>query len=139
MRIQSDSLSFSTRGFDDMKDITDLVQERLERAKMKDGIVVVFATGSTAAVTTIEFEPGLVSDFARLMERLAPAGASYEHDRRWGDGNGFSHVRASLVGASLTVPFSDGRLRLGTWQQIVCLDFDNGPRTRTVALQFMGE
>jgi secondary thiamine-phosphate synthase enzyme len=139
MTITADTLSFATRGNGDMKDITGLVQESLERAGLKDGIVVVFATGSTAAVTTIEYEPGLEADFSRLMERLAPAGASYEHDKRWGDGNGFSHVRASLVGPSLTVPFSGGRLRLGTWQQIVCVDFDNRSRTRTVALQFIGE
>jgi secondary thiamine-phosphate synthase enzyme len=138
MKIISDSVSFSTEGFNDMKDLTGLVEKRLMANRLKDGIVNIFVPGSTGGVTTIEYEPGLVEDFSRLMEKLAPSNIPYNHDKRWGDGNGFSHVRAALIGPSMNVPFSDGRLSLGTWQQIVFVDFDNRARTRTVLLQFMG-
>jgi len=139
MKVISDSFTISMAGFNDMKDLTPIVSERLAESRLKDGLANVFVPGSTAGLTTIEFEPGLVEDFSRLMEKIAPSNIPYNHDKRWGDGNGFSHVRASLVGPSLTVPFSEGRLNLGTWQQIVFVDFDNGPRTRTVLLQFLGE
>ncbi|MCX6562056.1 MAG: secondary thiamine-phosphate synthase enzyme YjbQ [Candidatus Aminicenantes bacterium] len=139
MKIISDSLNISTEGFNDMKDLTPLIVERLASHRLKDGLLNVFVPGSTAGVTTIEYEPGLVEDFSRFMEKVAPSNVPYNHDRRWGDGNGFSHVRASLLGPSLTVPFSAGRLNLGTWQQVVLVDFDNGPRNRAVLLQFMGE
>ncbi|MCX6578382.1 MAG: secondary thiamine-phosphate synthase enzyme YjbQ [Candidatus Aminicenantes bacterium] len=138
MKIISDSVSFSTEGFNDIKDLTGLVEKRLMANRLKDGIVNIFVPGSTGGVTTIEYEPGLVEDFSRLMEKLAPSNIPYNHDKRWGDGNGFSHVRAALIGPSMNVPFSDGRLSLGTWQQIVFVDFDNRARTRTVLLQFMG-
>jgi len=138
MKIISDSVSFSTEGFNDMNDLTGLVEKRLMANRLKDGIVNIFVPGSTGGVTTIEYEPGLVEDFSRLMEKLAPSNIPYNHDKRWGDGNGFSHVRAALIGPSMNVPFSDGRLSLGTWQQIVFVDFDNRARTRTVLLQFMG-
>jgi len=139
MKIISDSLSISTRGFNDMKDLTGAIEKKLSEHSLKNGIVTVFVQGSTAGVTTIEYESGLVKDFSELMERLVPQHGSYYHDARWGDGNGFSHVRASLLGPSLTVPFKDGRLSLGTWQQIVFVDFDNRSRSRTIILQFMGE
>lgn len=139
MKIISDSLNISTEGFSDMKDLTPLIAEKLIANHLKDGLVNIFVPGSTAGVTTIEYEPGLVEDFSRFMEKVAPSNVPYNHDRRWGDGNGFSHVRASLLGPSLTVPFSAGRLNLGTWQQVVLVDFDNGPRNRAVLLQFMGE
>ncbi len=139
MKIIGDTLSVTTKGFNDMKDLTPLVADRLEAAGLRDGTVALFIPGSTAGLTTIEFEPGLAADFSNLMDRLAPSGKTYDHDRRWGDGNGFSHVRASLVGPSLVVPFAGGRLTLGTWQQIVLVDFDNRGRSRTVFLQFMGE
>ncbi len=139
MDILSDSLSFKTRGFNDMKDLTALVSEKLASSRLKDGLVNLFVPGSTGGLTTIEYESGLVEDFSRLMERIIPSDIPYNHDKKWGDGNGFSHVRASLLGPSLTIPFSDGKLRLGTWQQIVFVDFDNRPRSRTVLLQFMGE
>lgn len=139
MKIFGDTISLTTRGFNDVQDITAAVVESLGRSGLRDGLAVIFAAGSTAGVTTIEHEPGLVKDFSQLMEKVAPSGASYSHDLRWGDGNGFSHVRASLLGPSLTVPFSEGRLKLGTWQQIVFVDFDNRARSRTVVLQFMGE
>ena len=139
VKIISDTLTISTEGFNDMKDLTPLITARLASHGLDAGIVNVFVPGSTAGVTTIEYEPGLVEDFSRFMEKAVPGNVPYSHDRRWGDGNGFSHVRASLLGPSLTVPFSGGRLSLGTWQQVVLVDFDNGPRNRSVLLQFMGE
>jgi len=139
MKIISDSLTISTAGFNDMKDLTAQVSQKLAGSGLESGLANIFVSGSTAGLTTIEFEPGLVEDFSRLMEKIAPSNIPYNHDKRWGDGNGFSHVRASLLGPSLTVPFRDGRLSLGTWQQIVLVDFDNGPRTRTILLQFLGE
>jgi secondary thiamine-phosphate synthase enzyme len=139
MKIISDSLNISTEGFNDMKDLTPMIVEKLASHRLQDGLLNVFVPGSTAGLTTIEYEPGLVEDFSRFMEKVAPSNVPYNHDRRWGDGNGFSHVRASLLGPSLTVPFSAGRLNLGAWQQVVLVDFDNGPRNRAVLLQFMGE
>ena len=139
MKVISDSLSFSTRGFNDMKDLTGDVSKKLSASKLQDGIVNLFVPGSTCGLTTIEYESGLVKDFSELMERIIPSNKTYHHDARWGDGNGFSHVRASLLGPSLTVPFSEGRLSLGTWQQIIFVDFDNRSRSRTIMLQFMGE
>lgn len=139
MKIISDSVSFSTEGFNDIKDLTGLVEKRLVANRLKDGIVNIFVPGSTGGLTTIEYEPGLIEDFSRLMEKIAPSNIPYNHDKRWGDGNGFSHVRAALIGPSMNVPFSDGKLSLGTWQQIVFVDFDNRARARTILLQFMGE
>lgn len=139
MKVISDSLSFSTGGFSDMKDLTGDVSKKLAENKLKNGIVNLFIPGSTGGLTTIEYESGLVQDFSELMEKIIPSNVTYHHDARWGDGNGFSHVRSSLLGPSLTVPFSNGMLNLGTWQQIVFLDFDNRSRTRTVILQFIGE
>jgi len=138
MKIISDSINFTTEGFNDMKDLTGLVEKRLVANRLKDGIVNIFVPGSTGGVTTIEYEPGLVEDFSRLMEKLAPSNIPYNHDKRWGDGNGFSHVRAALLGPSMTVPFSEGKLSLGTWQQIIFVDFDNRARSRQVLLQFLG-
>lgn len=139
MKIISDSLSFSTRGFNDTHDITDVVAQKLFDHGLKNGIVNLFVPGSTGGLTTIEYESGVIRDFSELMEKLVPSDVTYHHDARWGDGNGFSHVRASLLGSSLTVPFAKGRLNLGTWQQIVFVDFDNRSRTRTLNLQFIGE
>jgi len=139
MKIISDSLSFSMKGFGDMKDLTHTVSQKLSDHGLKNGTVTIFTPGSTGGLTTIEYEPGLVEDFSELMERIIPSNVTYHHDARWGDGNGFSHVRASLLGASLTVPFSKGSLSLGTWQQIVFIDFDNRSRSRTILLQFIGE
>lgn len=139
MKVKSDSLSFSTGGFNDMKDLTGDVSQKLSDQGLKNGIVTLFVLGSTGGLTTIEYESGLVKDFSELMEKVIPSSVSYHHDARWGDGNGFSHVRASLVGPSLTVPFSNGTLNLGTWQQIVFVDFDNRSRSRTILLQFLGE
>ncbi len=139
MAVVTKTLSFQSKGRDDMIDITGSVRDALTASGLSNGIVTVFVPGSTASVTTIEYEPGLVKDFPRAMEKLAPREAHYDHDARWGDGNGHSHVRASTIGPSLVVPFQNGRLMLGTWQQIVFIDFDNRPRARNVIVQAMGE
>ncbi|MEW5724595.1 MAG: secondary thiamine-phosphate synthase enzyme YjbQ [Thermodesulfobacteriota bacterium] len=132
-------LEIKTSAGTDTVDLTEAVQDRLRLSGLRDGVVVVFVPGSTGAVTTIEYESGVLNDLARAVERLAPEGLEYEHDRRWGDGNGYAHVRAALLGPSLCVPVREGRLVLGTWQQIVLLDFDNRPRQRRVLVQVLGE
>jgi secondary thiamine-phosphate synthase enzyme len=129
----------STRGQGDAQDVTDLVVDAVRSTDIQDGIVTVFVVGSTAAVTTIEFEPGAVADFNRLFDELAPRDADYRHHLRWGDDNGSSHVRAALLGPSLTVPFENGTVLLGTWQQIMLLEFDTRPRQREIVLQIIGE
>lgn len=139
MKVISDTIQFTTQGFNDVKDLTGIVSQRLIASRLRSGIVTIFVPGSTAGLTTIEFEPGVVEDFSNMLERVVPSDVPYQHDRKWGDGNGFSHVRSALIGPSLTVPFEDGRLSLGTWQQVVFVDFDNHPRSRTLLLQFLGE
>ena len=131
-------LEFETHS-GEVLDITDEVQEALEKTSLKTGVVTVFVTGATAAVTTIEYEDGLVADLGDALQRIAPVEIDYAHNERWHDGNGHSHIRASLLGPSLTVPFCEGRLMLGTWQQIVFLELDNRPRRRKIVLQIMGE
>lgn len=131
-------LEFETQS-GEVLDITDEVQEALEKTSLKTGVVTVFVTGATAAVTTIEYEDGLVADLGDALQRIAPVEIDYAHNERWHDGNGHSHIRASLLGPSLVVPFCEGRLMLGTWQQIVFLELDNRPRQRKVVLQIMGE
>jgi secondary thiamine-phosphate synthase enzyme len=133
------NISLQTKGNCDIIDITPEVEQQLAQTNVKDGTVTIFVAGSTAGITTIEHESGLVADFQQVWERIAPRDIPYDHDRRWGDGNGFSHVRASLLGASLVVPFSNKRLIVGTWQQIVVIDFDNRARSRQIVLQIMGE
>ncbi len=132
-------ISLQTRGRCDIIDITPQVEQQLAEANVNSGTVTIFVSGSTAGITTIEFEPGLIIDLEEMWQRIVPENVPYHHDRRWGDGNGYSHVRASLLGASLVVPFSDRRLSLGTWQQITLIDFDNRPRSRQLILQIMGE
>jgi len=132
-------ISLQSKGQCDIIDITPQVEQQVAETSINSGTATLFVTGSTAGITTIEFEPGLLSDFKAMWERDVPQDIPYEHDRRWGDGNGYSHVRASLLGASLVVPFNGKRLTLGTWQQIVMVDFDNRPRSRQVILQIMGE
>ena len=139
MKVLSDSLSLTTKGYNHKIDVTEDVANKLSDSGLQDGLATMFVPGSTGGFTTIEHESGLVEDFSAMMERLIPQEAHYHHDARWGDGNGFSHVRAALLGPSLTVPFSNGRLNLGTWQQIIFVDFDNRPRSRNIVLQFMGE
>jgi secondary thiamine-phosphate synthase enzyme len=129
----------STSGQGDAHDITAKAVEALMESRLKSGVMTVFVTGSTAAVTTIEFEPGAVSDFNRLFEQLAPRGGEYRHHLRWGDDNGSSHVRAALLGPSLTIPFVDGVLTLGTWQQIMLVEFDTSARRREIVVQMIGE
>ncbi len=132
-------ISLQSKGHCDIIDITAQVEGQLAEADIKNGTVTLFVAGSTAGISTIEYEPGLISDFQSMWERNAPENIPYDHDRRWGDGNGYSHVRASLLGASLVVPFNNKRLTLGTWQQIILVDFDNRPRSRQIVLQIMGE
>ena len=122
-----------------MKDITPEVAKAVARSGLASGIALVFVAGSTAGITTIEFESGAVADLKRALDRLAPQDQDYAHNARWGDGNGFAHVRAALTGAGFSVPFAEGRLLLGTWQQIVLLDHDNRSREREVIVQMVGE
>ena len=128
-----------TKGECDVQDITPLAEKVLSTSKFRDGILNVFVPGSTAGVTTIEFEPGVVRDLQAAIERLAPQNIHYEHDKRWGDGNGYSHVRAALIKPGLAIPFKDERLLLGRWQQLVLIDFDNRPRNRELIFQLAGE
>lgn len=137
--IVTGSISFQTRGDCDIIDITPQVARQVAESGVNSGTVTVFVPGSTAGITTIEYESGLVADLKHLWERIVPRDIHYDHDRRWGDGNGHSHVRAAMLGPSLVVPFADGRLTLGTWQQIILVDFDNRPRSRQAILQIMGE
>lgn len=123
----------------DIIDITDRVQEELSATGLNAGVALVFVPGSTAAISTIEYEGGVVRDLADAMDRIIPKNIRYAHDARWHDGNGHSHVRSALVGPSFSVPFTDGKLILGTWQQIVLLDFDVRPRSREIVIQIMGE
>ena len=139
MKIQTRKLVEETEGYCDIIDITPKVQEQIQKERIKIGLATLFVSGSTAALTTMEYEPGLIKDLKELLERFIPSNKKYHHDDRWGDDNGFSHLRASLFGPSLQVPIESGRLLLGTWQQIVLLDFDNRPRTREIVIQIMGE
>lgn len=131
-------LSFGTSGDTDIIDITSDVSRTVSESGLKQGEVLIFVPGSTAAITTIEYESGAVRDLKEAIERLVPTGIPYRHDARWGDGNGFAHVRAALLGPSLTVPLIKGRLALGTWQQIVLVDFDHEPRERRVLVTISG-
>ena len=139
MKIKTKTLTERTAGFCDIIDITAKVQGHIDKEKIHSGLVTIFVSGSTAALTTIEYEPGLVRDLKEFVEKLIPSNRRYHHDDRWGDDNGFSHLRASLFGPSLAIPIEDGRLLLGTWQQVVLLDFDNRPRTREIVIQVIGE
>ena len=139
MKVQIEHIAVKTRGNSDMIDITDQAKTVLSQAGVKDGVITFFIAGSTAGITTVEYEPGLLRDLPDAFERIAPQGQRYFHDATWHDGNGHSHVRASLLGPSLTVPFRDGRLLLGTWQQIILVDFDIRSRHREVIMQILGE
>ena len=123
----------------DIIDFTEQTSEALRESKLENGIVTVFVSGSTAAITTIEYEPGLRHDFPKMLSRIVPKAVQYHHDDTWHDGNGHSHVRASLIGPSLSIPFSNGQLILGTWQQIVMLELDTRQRERAITLQILGE
>lgn len=137
--IRTKKITEKTAGFCDIVDLTAKITEHIEQAKIRQGLVSVFVSGSTAGITTIENESGLVQDLKELVEKLIPSNRRYHHDDRWGDDNGFSHLRASLFGPSVSIPIEDGRPLLGTWQQVILLDFDNRPRTREIIVQVVGE
>ena len=139
MSLVTDTFRLQTQGNDHILDVTEKVQELLAKHGFEEGQALVFVSGSTAGITTIEYEPGLLEDIPAAFEKIAPRGGHYRHEEAWHDGNGHSHVRASLLGPSLTVPFRKGKLMLGTWQQIVVIDFDNRARQRDVVVQLSGE
>jgi secondary thiamine-phosphate synthase enzyme len=139
LKVFSDNIRFSTEGDGTVRDITGEVDGIIEESGVREGIVSVFVPGSTGAITTVEYEPGLIRDLPEFFEKIIPSGKSYHHDQTWGDGNGFSHLRASLVGPSVTVPVSEGSMVRGTWQQIIFLDFDNRSRNRTLRVSVLGE
>ena len=132
-------LAIETQGHTDILDITDLVARAVGSSSLKQGLLTVFTPSSTSALTTLEYEPGAIADLRRALEEIAPARREYQHNLKWGDGNGSAHLRAALLGPSLTVPIVNGQLTLGTWQQIIYLDFDNRPRRRTLVVQLVGE
>ena len=139
MKIVSERIKLDTSGNGDFLDITDNVARSLAKSGLRAGYVLVFVAGSTAGITTFEYEPGLVADLKEFLQRMAPTGKHYHHDDTWGDANGFSHLRASFTGPSLTVPFERSQLLLGTYQQIVLAEFDNRPRQREIIVQIVGE
>jgi len=139
LAVKTKQLSIHTRGEGDILDVTSKVADAVVETRLRNGIVTVFVPGSTGALTTIEYEPGLLKDLPNMLERIAPKNLVYEHEKRWHDGNGHSHVRASLIGPSLTVPFTNGRLTLGTWQQIIFMELDVRSRARNLILQIIGE
>lgn len=136
--VETQSFTIRTKGNTSITDITNQVQEKILNSKFIEGSVLIFVSGSTAGITTIEYEPGLLKDYPIFFERIIPSNQRYYHDETWHDGNGHSHVRASLQGSSFTVPFSSKRLLLGTWQQIVLIDFDTHPRQREIIVQLSG-
>ena len=139
MTVVSKSIQIRSKGENDMIDLTDQVSEFVGNSGISNGTVTIFVSGSTGSITTIEFEPGLIKDFPEMLGRIAPKDLDYGHEQMWHDGNGHSHVKASLVGPSLTVPFSNEEMLLGTWQQIVFLELDTRSRTRNLVLQIIGE
>ena len=139
MNIVTKDITFQTKGNCDVIDITSQVAQDVAESGISNGTITLFVSGSTAGITTIEYEPRLLNDFKNMWDRVIPQNIPYEHNKTWGDGNGHSHVRASVLGASLTIPFVNKKLTVGTWQQIVFVDFDNRPRSRKIILQIMGE
>ena len=139
MRVHSEQIRIQTKKENDVVDLTDSVREILEKSKLMNGLATVFLTGSTGAITTIEYEPGLIQDFSTMLQRVIPKDIEYEHEKMWHDGNGHSHIRASLIGPSLTIPVMNGELALGTWQQVVFVEMDTRPRERNIVVQLLGE
>ena len=139
MKIVTEKIALNTKGDPDLINITDKIEDILDAIGLKHGQVTVFVVGSTAAITTFEYEPGLIEDIREFFERLIPRKKPYHHDDTWGDANGFSHIRAAVQGPSVTIPFDGGKLLLGTWQQVVLAEFDNRPRKREVIVQVTGE
>jgi len=137
--IETKKITESTAGFCDIIDLTAKLKEHIQQANIRAGTATLFVSGSTAALTTIEHEPGLIQDLKEFVEKLVPSDRRYHHDDRWGDDNGFSHLRAALFGPSLAIPIVNGAPSLGTWQQVILLDFDNRPRTREIIVQLIGE
>jgi len=135
MAVTTKTITIKSKGENDIIDITQQVAKIVQESKITNGNVTLFVSGSTASITTIEYEPGLVKDFPKTLARIAPKDMEYDHEKMWHDGNGHSHVKASLLGPSLTIPFKDNQLLLGTWQQIVLIDFDERPRSRTVVVK----
>jgi secondary thiamine-phosphate synthase enzyme len=139
IKIIKESIVLDTKGNPDLIDVTNRIKDILKSSGLKRGNITVFVVGSTAAIATFEYEPGMIADIQELYEKLAPKNKHYVHDETWGDANGFSHLRAALQGPSLVIPFDKGKLMLGTWQQVVLAEFDNRPRERQIVLQIMGE
>jgi len=139
MTIITEELNFSTQGHTEIIDITKNVEEVVKKSKISDGLVTVFVVGSTAGITTIEYEPGLVKDLKNAFERLMPEKMEYAHNSAWGDFNGYAHIRAAFLGSNRSFPLKDKKMILGTWQQIILVDFDNRPRERKVIVQIIGE
>ncbi|MGB9696769.1 MAG: secondary thiamine-phosphate synthase enzyme YjbQ [Ignavibacteria bacterium] len=139
MKIINETIFLQTKGHNDIIDITDRVSELVENANIKNGTCVLFSVGSTAGITTIEYEPGLLKDLPQLLNKLVPAGIPYHHDDTWGDGNGYAHLRSSLIKTSFTIPIVNGELTLGRWQQVIFIDFDNRRRERKIIVQITGE
>ena len=139
MPVQTISISVRTQGNADIHEITDQVANAISKSGLENGNVTIFCPSSTSGLTTIEYESGALSDLRRLFDEIIPSNREYAHNERWHDGNGHSHVRAALLGPSLTIPFVEGRLTLGTWQQIIYVDFDNRPRQRKLVVQLIGE
>ncbi len=137
--IKTKTINIQTKGFTDIIDLSDEIEKFLLETKIKDGTLIVFAVGSTAGITTIEYEPGLKKDIPRFLEEILPYKYNYEHHKTWGDDNGSAHIRASLFGPSQSIPIINGKLACGTWQQVVLIDFDTGARTRKVIMQVIGE
>lgn len=139
MQVITEKIKLNSNGDTDIIDITSEVSGALKGTGLKNGLVTVFVSGSTGGLTTVEYEPGLVADLKKFFEKIAPKSGKYEHNLRWHDGNGYAHVRASFLGPSISIPFVKGGLRLGTWQQIIFIDFDNRPRSREITVQILGE
>ena len=134
-----EDLLIETKGNTDIIDITQRIEGLIKSSTTSKGLVIIFVPGSTAALTTIEYEPGLLKDLPEFFEKIIPQNKSYQHDKTWGDGNGYAHLRASLVGPSISIPIENKRMTLGTWQQLILIDFDNRPRQRRLVVQILGE
>jgi len=139
MTVTTNLIKIHSRGENDMIDLTEKISDFVKKSGISNGIVTVFVSGSTGSIITIEYEPGLIKDFPEMLNRIAPRDLDYGHEKMWHDGNGHSHVKASLIGPSLTVPFNDGKLCLGTWQQIVFVELDTRSRSRDLIIQIIGE
>ncbi len=139
MGVKEFRITFRTRGFTEIKNITEEIKEKVNESGFKEGIVVVFVPGATGGITTMEFEPGAIRDLQETLERIAPQSGKYHHDHRWGDGNAYAHIRSAIIGTSVSIPFSNGNLELGMWQSIVFIDFDNKPRRRELIVKIIGE